>query len=233
MKESLNFTLYEVFGYLMPGLITAAALTIFLWAIFHGNSVLPLSLWRVSTSGVLAMLFVAYVLGHVVQALANRVLKGADERVMSDQNPAALAAKRRLARLSEETTAKMSDIWQQRVMDEYCIQAGQQGDREIFTYREGFYRGSTVALITFCAGLAVCIFAGNLRLLIGDAVVAPSRYELAVILVIAALAAKGMYRRFQRFSEYRVARIIAAFIALTERHTLVGKPGAPPATHSH
>ncbi len=217
MKEQLNFTLYEIFGYLMPGTIAAAALAIFLWATFHGDSVLPLSFWRLSPSGLLTLLFLAYVIGHLVQALANPLLKGADERLMSDQNPAAVIAKHRLTQLIQGVApiaVTIDYIWQQRVMDERCIQAGQQGDREIFTYREGFYRGSTVATVLFCAGLAACIFAGNLRLLIGDTIFAPSRWELGVVLAISALGAWGLYRRFQRFSEYRVARVIAAFIAL-------------------
>jgi len=226
VKESLNFTLYEIFGYLMPGSIAAAALSIFLWAIFHGDSVLPLSFWRLSPAGLLAALFLAYLLGHVVQALGNRVLRGADERIMSDENPAALIAKQRVAHLFQGTTVKISDIWLQRVMDESCIQTGQQGDREIFTYREGFYRGSTVATALFCAGLAVCIFTGNLRLRIADTVFTPSRCELGVMLVISVLGAWGLYRRFQRFSEYRVNRVIAAFIALPERQNPVSKAPA-------
>ncbi|HKM85526.1 MAG TPA: hypothetical protein VJW96_04915 [Terriglobales bacterium] len=217
MKESLRFTLYEILGYLMPGLIAAAALTISLWTIFRGDSVLPLSLWRLSPTGVLAVLFVAYVIGHLVQALANPVLKGADKRIMSDNDPAILVAKQRAAKLFQGTTVNISEIcdtWLERVMDERCIRVGQQGDREIFTYREGFYRGSTVASVLFCAGLVVCIFTGKLRLLVGDTVFAPSRCELSVVLLISALGAWGLYKRFQRFSEYRVNRVIAAFIAL-------------------
>lgn len=225
MKESFTFTLYEIFGYLMPGSIAAAALSIFLWTIFHGDCVLPLSFWRVSPAGLLAMLFLAYLLGHVVQALGNRVLEGADEQIMSD--PAALVAKQRVAHLFQGATGKISDVRLQRVMDESCIQAGQQGDREIFTYREGFYRGSTVATVLFCAGLVVCIFTGNLRLLVGDTVFTPSRCELGVMLVISALGAWGLYRRFKSFSEYRVARVIAAFIALPERQTPASKVPTP------
>jgi hypothetical protein len=217
MKEQLNFTLYEIFGYLMPGAIATAALAIFLWAIFHGDSILPLSFWRLSPTGLLALLFVAYVLGHLVQALGNPLLKGAEKRLMSDENPAAVIAKHRLTQLIQgvaPTAVTIDYIWQQRVMDERCIQVGQQGDREIFTYREGFYRGSTVATALFCAGIAARMITGNLRLLIGDTVFSLSRYELGVLLAISALGVWGLYRRFQRFSEYRVARVIAAFIAL-------------------
>jgi len=222
MKDSLRFTLYEILGYLMPGLIAAAALTISLWTIFHGDSVLPLSFWRLSPTGVLALIFFAYVLGHLVQALANPVLEGADKRIMSDSDPAILVAKERVLKLFQGTVIKISktndvsDEWLERVMDERCIQVGQQGDREIFIYREGFYRGTTVAMVFFCAGLTLCILTGNLRLLVAYTVFAPSRCELGVVLLISSLGAWGLYRRFQRFSRYRVNRVIAAFIALPE-----------------
>jgi hypothetical protein len=230
MKESLSFTLYEILGYLMPGLIAAAALSISFWAIFHGDSVLPLSFWRLSPTGVFVLLFVAYVLGHLVQALANPVLKEADKSIMSADDPAILVAKQRALELFQGTTIdtnKISDDWLERVMDERCIQVGHQEDREIFTYREGFYRGTTVAMVFFSAGVAVCILAGNLRLLIANTVFGPSRWELGVLLLISTLGAWGLYRRFQRFSKYRVNRVIAAFIALPERQAPVSKVPAP------
>jgi hypothetical protein len=218
MKESVSFTLYEILGYLMPGLIAVASFSISFWTIFHGDCVLPLSFWRLSPTGVLALLFLTYLLGHLVQALANPLLKGADKAIMSAADPAVLVAKQRALKLFEGTPAdvsKISDDWLERVMDERCIQVGQLGDREIFTYREGFYRGSTVATVLFCVGLVICIFAGNLRLLVGDTIFALSRLELTVILAISVLGAWGLYKRFRRFSEYRVNRVVAAFIALS------------------
>jgi hypothetical protein len=36
--------------------------------------------------------------------------------------------------------------WAVRVLDEYSVQNGKPGDRDVFVYREGFYRGCAIAL---------------------------------------------------------------------------------------
>jgi len=213
MKEGLNFTLYEVFGYLMPGLIAAAGLSVGFWAVFHDQSVLPLSLWRLSPDGLLAALFVAYLLGHMVQSIGNMRLEGADKKVMAQ--PFAAFAKERLVPMLHGCGTQIADEWIQRIMDESCIKVGFLGDRDIFTYREGFYRGSTVAMALFCVGLVPCLVTGNLRLLVGDTVLIPSRGELSVVLLISILGVWLLYKRFQRFSRYRVSRVLAAFVALS------------------
>lgn len=219
MKESLNFTLYEIFGYLMPGLVAFAGIIVLFWVVFHGESVLPLSLWRISSSGILAILFIAYLLGHAVQALANVIFTGADREVISDvKNPIIAVARTRAQAMFPEIEKELDDhMWLVRVMDECCIQGGHEGDREIFTYREGFYRGAMLAALVFGTGILMSAVIGNLKFRIGEAVLIPSRWELGLALLITLLLALGFYKRFQRFSQFRVSRVIAAFLVLSRK----------------
>ena len=43
--------------------------------------------------------------------------------------------------------------WVCRTLDEYGLQEGEAGDRNIFVYREGFYRGTSIALLFLCLTL--------------------------------------------------------------------------------
>lgn len=216
MKDTFAFTLYELFGYLMPGLITGSALCLFFWSGFERDSVLPLTLWKISPAGWALGVFLSYLFGHATQSLANRLLRGADASIMrQNHNPVVKHAKERAAALCNADHAMVENVWLQRVMDEFCIQYGHPGDRDIFTYREGFYRGTTVSTGIFGLAILSTIVAGNAQVRIANSIFLVSRWELLALLLISASIAWASYLRFQRFSEYRVARVIAAFIALS------------------
>jgi hypothetical protein len=215
----------------MPGLIAGWALVLFFWSIFEQDSVLPLAFWRVSPAGWAFGIFLSYLLGHVIQALGNLTLKAADDRTMSDKaNPIIAHAKELAAAVCKTDLENVKDedyIWLWRVMDEFCIQHGRVGDREIFTYREGFYRGTTISAALLGAALLLRMSVGAANVRIADTNFYVSRCELIAVFALASLLAWASYRRFRHFSKYRVARAIAAFIALsTPIHKKVGDDAA-------
>jgi hypothetical protein len=216
LKDTFAFTLYEVFGYLMPGSITGAALSLIFWSTFEHDSVLPLMLWRISPAGWALGIFLSYLFGHSIQALANRALKSGDDSVMSDMsNPVVKRARERAATLYEADCEKIESAWLQRLMDEFCIQYGHPGDRDMFTYREGFYKGTAASTALFGLALLARIVVGSAQVRIADSVLLVSRWELMAFLLVSAAVAWASYLRFRRFTVYRVARVIAAFVVLS------------------
>src|SRR2546425_1465450 len=77
MRE-LRFTVYEVLGYLFPGAVTFTALLIVLWGLrwphFHIDM-----LNRASRRDLAVVAVFVYILGHLVQAIANWVEKFFDK----------------------------------------------------------------------------------------------------------------------------------------------------------
>ena len=69
--QSLRITLYEVFGYLAPGLIGVAAFAIAVWSIYF--PAIPVTSDVIKSRPVFFFLiaFVAYILGHFLQAVGN------------------------------------------------------------------------------------------------------------------------------------------------------------------
>lgn len=86
MLEKLSFTLYEIFGYLVPGTLVLLGLMILYWALFVPG--MPLSVGSFDPNLVLwlAMGTTSYLLGHAVQAASNRFLRRIDSAAngMSD-----------------------------------------------------------------------------------------------------------------------------------------------------
>jgi hypothetical protein len=71
MKE-LRFTLYDIFGYLLPGLMTLVAILLAIWT-WQFKIVDFNSIGRLSTNELGFIALVAYFLGHAVQAFGNLV----------------------------------------------------------------------------------------------------------------------------------------------------------------
>src|SRR5260370_5675991 len=70
--KDLQVTLYDVFGYLLPGIVFVAALATLFWAIFFPQPALKVDL---PTAEVwIVFLVSAYVAGHMAQALGNLIV---------------------------------------------------------------------------------------------------------------------------------------------------------------
>src|SRR5712671_3933333 len=72
MIKDLQITLYDIFGFLLPGSVTAAALLITFWAIFWPLAALTIPA-NVPVFPTTLLLLGAYLSGHLVQAMSNVV----------------------------------------------------------------------------------------------------------------------------------------------------------------
>lgn len=157
--EKLSFTLYEVFGYLLPGGMVFLAFVLLYWALFVPSFPLGIASFQVGLVTWVSVVMSSYILGHAAQAIANEYFRVVEKKVL-DSQPAwmrerAVQAARELLKV---TTSEIDARWIAIAMDEYRVQTGKAGDREIFTYREGFYRGMALALFFLSFAVAVRMF---------------------------------------------------------------------------
>src|SRR3977135_2854446 len=68
MLKDIQVTLYDIFGYLVPGFVSLAALVIPFWGFSFPTIPLP---FQVFSEHGLATGVAAYVIGHMTQAIAN------------------------------------------------------------------------------------------------------------------------------------------------------------------
>lgn len=227
--KTVEITLYDIFGYLIPGCVAFVAIYLIAWRI-----VLPAHQdWSsISTLGWIIVAGVAYVTGHLLQALSNIVYrfgwKNPEQCILVDASlvpsnvlVVAQEASRRAIGLSENDNVDMKTLYE--IMDHYIQQHGKTESRDIYIYREGFYRGLSVGLFLLTIGslihmtgeeTAAAAFGGTITL------TRPCMGFVAILSVIMALLGLARYRRFMT---YRVKNCLFSFLTIC--HT--AKEGGP------
>ncbi len=223
MVENIRVTLYDIFGFFVPGAVLLVAAFIALWSIYLPQA--PLSSFDVTTWASVLFLLLAYVAGHLAQALGNqveRVSSSAEDRVLAGPSAGALppslveAAKHKASRLVQVDADSISAKWLSRICNTAIAQRADYGDRDVYIYREGFYRGLAVSFLALSLALvgraavpgAVLHIAGQIR---------PVPAYLLLVLAGLSLAASWlMFQRYRRFGDYRVTHAIVSFLTLQE-----------------
>lgn len=248
MLKETKFTLYDVFGYLLPGAILLAALAIVLWSIHFTDE--PLAFSLPGAEAWVLIIAVAYIAGHIAQALSHLLMKllgwpwerlrkwqrihnwhwfqqrrwfcsnehihlseGSHERLPAELLNAARTKAAALAGMPEQA---IDAEWLFRICDEAVVQRGNLGDREIFVYREGFYRGLCFALVALAAALVVRMAHGEITLALSAG---PKKmgWEFVAFFLVTCLAFIYLcFQRFRRFGRYRISQAILAFLVMPE-----------------
>jgi hypothetical protein len=102
------------------------------------------------------------------------------------------------------------------IIDEYRVLSPKENEREVFVYREGFYRGMIIALSMLFIALLVSLFQDNLSVSVAREIYSASRGERLFILCSTILVIAGFWRRMVRFAYYRMSRAVAIFLILSK-----------------
>lgn len=176
-------------------------------------------------------LVACYVIGHLCQAMGNALpalnrLPEDDFLAPNDFPPALLERATTILGLQLTIDASLVNL-EHRValMDQIRRVAGNGSDHEVFVYREGFYRGMTVA-----TGLIVLALVARLLFAYTSLQFANDRIQLDrsdnILLILACTGAVALFRaRMRRFGRYRVQWAVEAFLAAATR----GRSGSPAA----
>jgi hypothetical protein len=100
------------------------------------------------------------------------------------------------------------------VFEQQFQNRGPSPEREIYVYREGFYRGMLVALAVLALSLFLLAFRVPRLPLLGRHDV--SAWEVLIAGILAAAMSAGMYRRAARFSNYRIVQALMTRLLVIE-----------------
>src|SRR5262249_54862936 len=138
--ESIKVTLYDIFGYLLPGGFLLAALGIVYWAVFHSGT--ALTLVELPTQLLVIVLALGYVSGHVLQGVCTgsewvwrKVKRQSEEVFPAPDSRIVEAARRKLARLISYEVSWSRALFD--LCDEFVTQRGVRESQELFEYRRG------------------------------------------------------------------------------------------------
>jgi len=219
--NNIRITLYDIFGFLLPGAFTFIGLYLIAWKILFPSQVQDWS--GITTGGWISLLILFYIFGHIAQAIVNAVIhkipKYSDEK--QKQNifsnlPEEIKDKvfENLHSLLKVELAKNDVSTALDLMDHYVQQHGNCESREIYTYREGFYRGFAVALFLLAIGLFFkCSGPDGWFMIFGTKITLASK-TLLYIGIMAFVMIFPILQRYLRFKRYRVLNTVYSFIAI-------------------
>jgi hypothetical protein len=217
---TFSFTLYEVFGYLLPGAVALCGFVIIYWSCFVHSIPLRIAAFQSGLLTWVAVTLVSYLLGHAAQAIGNMCFEGVEVSLLDLGRGSAPTWFRNRAQqdatqvLGLSSGEELHPKWVFRVLDEFAMQTGKEGDRDIFVYREGFYRGTALSLFFLSAALLLRTFVPGTSLLFGAQPFSVSWPELLVTAIATGAIGYLFVRRYRRFAENRVTRaVLAALIA--------------------
>jgi len=218
--KDLKVTLYEIFGYVLPGAILLLGILTIFWSIFLPDVSVPIH--AVSSEVIIVFLTMTYFSGHVVQALGNIITRitGITDTSMADEVASELGVlfdlvKKDIADKIKLNVAdlKVADVV--RISDETNVQLGISGDREIYQYREGFYRGLSVACVFLTLAIIARIIAGTPKILHSNVT-----YEITTKMLFFSIGISGLgvllfYNRYIRFMKYRIRHAIMSYLVIS------------------
>lgn len=213
---NLSFTLYEILGYLFPGSVTLTGFILLYWALFVPK--VPLGVANFQPSLVLwgLILIAAYLLGHAAQAVSNRILGAIEKSALAMQGATWMRerAKHTAADLVGISADKIEPGWVFRVLDEYAVQAGQPGDRDMFIYREGFYRATSIALFFLSLTLLIRTAVPGASIQFTRWLFAVNWSQLLTTALVTGLVGWFFLERYKRFVAYRVTRAVLSALVI-------------------
>ena len=223
--SSLKFTLYEILGYLAPGVVVLGALAIIIWAAFLPDDPLPIAAFSLSKEAIVFGIFVAYAFGHLIQGLCN--LHPSPEKSAKKKNQhVTLLAGARLGLTSRcgfpVNDYEIADV--AALAQTALLNTGKTDDFDVFLYREGFYRGSSAAYLLLAFAFLFRAFHGSAKLKFDRVVYPLTHSPLFFAAALSLLIAVVFYRRYIRFGAYRLRHLLS-FVCLPENASSKTKDG--------
>jgi hypothetical protein len=222
----IQVTLYDIFGYLLVGLAAFASLSVFTWALVFPTGALREP--HLTSAEWFAVLVVSYILGHLVQGVANALTEHYPSLAPKAREALAwipchkkITEKVLLEEPSKDAPDKDKEAHAYKVFglcEIVVAQKGRAGDREIYQYREGFYRGLAVSFsLGFAAVVIRAVHSGNA--VIGNHVQhqhVVTGWEYGLVLFVLAAAIVLAYRRYLLFFKLKWHNTLGAFAVLTD-----------------
>jgi hypothetical protein len=229
--KELQITLYDVFGYLLPGAIILVGILFLFWAIFW-----PTAPLRVYSHPPLALavcaIFLAYLAGHLGQGVGNLVEKLPTVTRTLEMNLPLSAELNELvhegvaARFGEKAKLlKPKELLA--LCDQALVHAGSLGDREILVYREGFYRGTSVALAFLGLTLVLRLMWSPTIFALTTRTVEIHRGGVALAAALSGLGSWLSFRRYLRFARLKNICCTTRFLALVAGLSTTGAGNKP------
>ena len=217
--DKLAISVYDFLGYLLPGYVVLIACSL-LESTFSGTWFLSLSL---IAGNALAFAVVAYLMGHVVHAIAaaltqskrlRSMIQGSSERLT---DPVASVVKSELdAAYGDGIDAKgRSNLDVYLLADAYVLASGGGVERDILIAREGFFKQSVAAFALMTVLLIAADLGGGVLVQTRPGGLYPLGFWASLVLTAVAVGITALFRlRFGFYHRIKINNTLRLFLAL-------------------
>jgi hypothetical protein len=178
-----------------------------------------------SPQGWTILIVLAYACGHLAQALGNLIfsrLEDSEELLLGSKSKKRLpstiisAAERKISDLANIDASTLDPALLYAICDEAIAWHGDPGDRDVYIYRQGFYRGMSVALAVLAAAILLRSgLAATGEPVRVSGVAEPLSWPLLIVLSIGLVGSSALYcSRFKRFGRYRVRHAVLGVVVM-------------------
>lgn len=235
MYKDFQLSLYDFFGYFLPGLVLVSSYFVWTWPLeksFVDHIKLDAQTW-------VFLVVVSYLSGHALQGFANFMLRKRYEkekfyREGSGGVPPVIEEriKEKIQGNFGNTLKDMDEKWVYLICDRATLGDG-AGLLEMYVYREGFYRGMFFAVLALgisCFGR----WAGEMP----SSAILPDREEIMlkyilVAAIVLCVSSLFFFQRYGRFREYRIHHALLGFLVQKEKKEPEEKPALSKSTLPH
>ncbi len=218
MLKEMQALVYHLLGYLLPGMIILSAMILLFWTLFWPT--LPLQLpGNMQVLPLIALLLLAYPAGYLGQAMSSFLEKfPKPKQVFQGSLPLYPELyplfRRAVARRFGESTKLLTPKELYELCNQVLIIHGTERGREIYIWRESFYRSNAVAFFLLTLSLTIRLMGADVFLIFANMKMEIGKGGLALAALITALGTWAAYRRYVTFCRYRLSSCFLRYLAV-------------------
>jgi len=215
MFGNLRITVYELLGFFVPGMVAVSAAFVLMWAAFFPTYSIPLRFQAFSVEQWLFTLLSFYLAGHLMQAISNKYPLP-DKALEKNCMTLCQLFRDRLERegiIGSESQLSYRETYL--IASSIVSQFGSVADQDVYVYREGFYRGTSLSMFVLSASVFVrCFRFGATIRPDGLTICRLPFLAMFTIAAVCLLAGYAFLKRYYRFSQLKAENAFACALLI-------------------
>lgn len=200
--DKIKISLYEIFGYALPGTISLIALQILFCILNDCSTFFPESI-----QNYFILIIVAYFLGHANQSIGNLFHDYLQQPIINKYNSEIRRVCLKLTEKSLPGKKALKMLHNLAIKKNFTIV-----HIDTFIEREAFYRGSTIGFLLLTLILCLSLFCNDLNFIFQEFVIIINLKQKLALIVLSVIFTILFYKRYIRYLNYKISSILDLFL---------------------
>lgn len=197
--ETVKVTLYEISGYILPGIITLVSFLAIFTILNHGFFYIHESKFTIAF-----VIVSSYFFGHLNQAIANLLSSNCENKFIEKR----VFDIDKIKLNNDINPEESNNISFKIIMNMALSKNYKTSEMDTYIEREGFYRGSSIGFCLLTVAITTSAFFPDIKLYSKEYELLLGFSQKIVINCFSAACTLLFYKRYIRFLEYRINLMI-------------------------